>query len=905
MHLRKVGTRIHRFASLGLALFFWTNIAMHADEGAAADPRDAIWIEGETPSRSAMNRHPWWYDQVKSDVLSGGGWISNYSDKNEGTAEYDFTAITPDSYTLWIRANPSAGAKLEWKLDAGTWTLIDFKNVRGTQNIAADNKPDMRFIAWAKAGNIQLAEGKHTIAFKMAAGAERQNHGGLDCFVFTRIPFIPAGAKKPGVAKTAGGAGDWFALLADEDTFSPASVIDMSRFIPAPAGELGFLHAAGKDLKFEKAATPIKLWGCGANLEPGRYSREQLTQRIKYLRKFGVNIVREHAVFDELNTKGLLDAKKLDEFDWYFAELKRHGLYMDWSVFYHFTIGPNDGYEPELYAELSGKDRKDTYGLITVSPQLWEIRNRWVVGLLQHHNPYTGLRYVDDPALAVVEMQNEDSVFFWNPLGELANPETRKWPRHAKLLREAFATWVKKKYKTDAALKTAWGELRVGDSVNATELRCMGPWELPGEGPRGAFDKLAKRAGDYIEFLTEMQAGFYKRCESALRDAGFKAITITTAWQVGGAATDPANIFTDTIGSMIDRHNYAGGGEGVHGIKEGKVNNESHLARPGAGIFSIGMKQVETKPFSVTEWTQSPPNQWKLECAPIMAFYGLGLQGWDASYHFTQSGTRLGDGWPEMSSYRTDTPHFIGQFPALAFALYNGHVTEAPIVVARRLAVSDLFTGQDALKQDSTRGGLDAKTLAINGGTPAEAFAIGRVTVSFDGAQSESLNLDKFWDKKNKVIQSATGELTWDYGREVITVHGPKTQAVIGRTSGQMFQLPGVAISFKTPFVSTIFTPLDDLPLVQSTHVLITALAQDKQTGTQYSADTKRLEAVGTAPLLLEPVQATFRFTRGKPSRVNVLDHYGVPTGATIPAAEDGSITIDGTYRSYYYEVNW
>jgi len=45
-----------------------------------------------------------------------------------------------------------------------------------------------------------------------------------------------------------------------------------------------------------------------------------------------------------------------------------------------------------------------------------------------------------------------------------------------------------------------------------------------------------------------------------------------------------------------------------------------------------------------------------------MAFYGLGLQGWDASFHFIQSGTRLGDGWPGMSSYATDTPAYLGQF---------------------------------------------------------------------------------------------------------------------------------------------------------------------------------------------------------------------------------------------------
>ncbi|RYD81990.1 MAG: hypothetical protein EOP84_10150 [Verrucomicrobiaceae bacterium] len=427
----------------------------------------------------------------------------------------------------------------------------------------------------------------------------------------------------------------------------------MSGLIPAPAGQFGFLKASGKDLKFEKAKAPAKFWGVGANIEPNHYSREQLTQRAKYLRKFGVNIVRQHAVFDELSTDGKIDPKKLDQYDWWFAELKKHGIYSDWSVFYHFTIGPEDGYPAELYAELEGKpERKDTYGFITLSPKLWEIRNRTLTALLQHKNPYTGLRYVDDPALAVVEMQNEDSVFFWNPLGWIA--EGKKAPQHSKMLRERWAAWVRSTYKTDEALKASWGTLREGDSVTAKELHIMGPWELPGDGPRGRFPGQTKRAGDYIQFLAEMQRGFYEQCQAVIRNAGYKGVTVTTAWQVGGAATDPANTWTDTVADMIDRHNYAGGGEGGHGIKEGKVNNESHLPKPGTGIFSVGMKQVENKPFSVTEWTQSAPNQWKAECAPILAFYGMGLQGWDASFHFIQSGTRLRDGWPNMSSYASE-----------------------------------------------------------------------------------------------------------------------------------------------------------------------------------------------------------------------------------------------------------
>jgi hypothetical protein len=864
-------------------------------------PAATIWIEGESPSSSTMHRHPWWYDKVKKDVLSGGDWISNFG-KEPGEAEYRFEITEPGDYRFWVRANP-INSRLSYRLDDGQWTEINLQgDKRGQQNIADDNKFDLRFIAWSSIGKLPLKAGAHTVRFRIDSPQDR--HGGIDCFVFTTDPFVPQGTLKPGEAsqRSAAGPADWFPLLVDEDPMDPRSVIDLSSMIPAPAGQFGFLHAVGDKLQFEKAKTPIKFWGSGANVEPGGYSRQQLTQRAKYLRKYGLNAVRQHAIFDELTTKGQLDSEKLDQYDWWFAELKKHGIYTDWSIFYHFTIGSEDGYPADLYAELENQgDRKDTYGIITMSPKLWEIRNRWMTQILQHKNPYTGLRYVDDPALIAVELQNEDSIFFWNPLGWLA--EGKKMPKHSKMLRERFAAWIKAKYSDDTALKAAWGQLREGDSVSAKELQIMSPWELDGKGPRGRFASQTRRAGDYIQFLAEMQRTDFERALKAVRDAGFKGVTMTTAWQVGGAASEAANLWTDTAADMIDRHNYFGGGAGVHGISEGKVETGSHLRQPGSGIFTTAMKQVENKPFSMTEWTQSPPNQWKLECAPIFAFYGMGLQGWDASWHFTQSGTRLGDGWPDMSSYRTDTPHFIGQFPALAFAIHHGHIKEAPIAAARRLTMSDVYAGTDALKQDATKGSYDAKTMIIEGGTPLETFAIGRITASFNNGITEQADFTKYWDTTNKTIRSMTDELVWDYARQLVLVRAPKTQAILGHPGSEPISLPSVTATVKTPFVSLIFTPLDDAPLAESKRILITALAQDKQSGTRYNSDGTLLESVGTSPLLLEPVQARLKFAGSKPASITPCDHCGVPKEKKLVIEPDGSFQIDGTSQAYYYLV--
>ena len=74
------------------ALLLLPIAVLHAAEG-----DDAIWIEGEKPTKADMHRHPWWYDQVKKDVLSGGDWISNFDKDHEGTADYDFNATTADT----------------------------------------------------------------------------------------------------------------------------------------------------------------------------------------------------------------------------------------------------------------------------------------------------------------------------------------------------------------------------------------------------------------------------------------------------------------------------------------------------------------------------------------------------------------------------------------------------------------------------------------------------------------------------------------------------------------------------------------------------------------------------------------------------------------------------------------
>jgi hypothetical protein len=186
-----------------------------------------------------------------------------------------------------------------------------------------------------------------------------------------------------------------------------------------------------------------------------------------------------------------------------------------------------------------------------------------------------------------------------------------------------------------------------------------------------------------------------------------------------------------------------------------------------------------------------------------------------------------------------------------------------------------------------------------------EALAIGRVTLKVEDGQEPSYlgSLSAYWDRQAQTIRSNTGQLTWDYGGKVVTVHSDKTQGVIGFAGGRTYELPGVSVQVgPTPFISLLFTPLDNQPLIDSERILITALAQDKQYGTVYNADGTKLIETGGPPLLLEPVQATITFKGAPLTSVKVVDVYGVPTARHVERTGN-AFAIDGRYATYYYEV--
>jgi hypothetical protein len=702
---------------------------------------------------------------------------------------------------------------------------------------------------------------------------------------------------EPPSAKTVARA-DWF-------PFQPGSalepgVIGMEDWLEKPAGKHGPVQAEGDRFQFTDG-TPIKFWGVNLayaeNCAPSKADADFTAAR---LAKYGINAVRLHKFTYPADENGIGDENDstqmtpagLERLDYFSAQLREHGIYSGWSHTYGFHVTPGERSRLLAYDEIAQKLHGNTYGFINLAEDVQDLLIQMVVNLLNHKNPHTGLTYAHDPALAYLELQNEDDIFFYT------NPDAfNACPTYKKYFIERFSDWVKAKYGTQEKLAQAWGgALKPGESIAARNLVPeTSPWMFSDAHLPGTTGGERQRLLDTAQHFHELQDQFYARFVKAIRATGYRGALCGSPWQAPAMLPHYLNLASDARVGFIDRHDYFEGG--LFG---------SMLRHPGSGDLSSGLQQVANHPFSLSEWIHVYPDLINAEGPPIIAAYGLGLQGWDASFIFqSHSGPPAFDdraGWLPWGVWDADVPTQLGQFPALARMVLRGDVREGAVISTRRVSADDLASGRFNFNDRVEQKG-DVKT--FGGSVPAEALAAGRVLVEFTKTKQPSTlpELAKFRD--GSALRSNTGQLRWDTsGDGFFTINSAGTKAVVGFAGGLPQKLGDVTIALQCPFASIFLTALDPhATLATARRALLCAVARSCNTGFTYSpADNKPVDN-GYAPILLEPVQASIAFAGRKIAAVNVLDQAGCPTQRTR-AVTDGRFTIDGTKdHTLYYEI--
>jgi hypothetical protein len=258
---------------------------------------------------------------------------------------------------------------------------------------------------------------------------------------------------------------DWFDFCPPWDDATPNTITDVSHLNEKPAGKNGFIQAKGDIFVQSKnkqrirfLATNTTAWSCF----PEKQDAEKVAPRMA---KFGINLVRLHHMDNIWNIdsgssiwkrddKGALyiDPQQRDKLDYFVAQLKKHGIYVNINLKVSKVVSAADGFPDEIkdLDHFKYHKRVDRFDRLMIDHQ-----KKYAHDLLTHVNPYTKLSYVDDPAVAVVEINNENGLlgFTWGTIG--AGLEKLPQP-YLGDLEKRWNNWLKTQYKSDAQLAKAW-----------------------------------------------------------------------------------------------------------------------------------------------------------------------------------------------------------------------------------------------------------------------------------------------------------------------------------------------------------------------------------------------------------------------------------------------------------------
>ncbi|MCX8052279.1 MAG: hypothetical protein N3B12_00580 [Armatimonadetes bacterium] len=291
----------------------------------------------------------------------------------------------------------------------------------------------------------------------------------------------------------------------------------------------------------------LRIWSAQGNLLG--LTHADIDREIAIFKKRGFNGYRSLWWDPEVSdnyTPG--DNSIQDKRDYLIAALGRNGLFVWCDLLNSCQIRPehvNVIDDPVTAEEWTAavKELVGTQGYRIIQgllPLAWDERcqkiyHNYIKRVLNHKNPYNGLTYAEDPTFFCWELTNEE----WWIMRVL-------WGEHLKLpaffqknLYKKWNSWLARKYKTEKALRDAWGELLEGESLetstvmlipilgdaNATEMaKVLG---LKVEFAKTSYrpeDFSKQRAIDVIRFLAELVINYKNEAAKVFRSQGRKGL---------------------------------------------------------------------------------------------------------------------------------------------------------------------------------------------------------------------------------------------------------------------------------------------------------------------------------------------------------------------------------------------
>jgi len=680
----------------------------------------------------------------------------------------------------------------------------------------------------------------------------------------------------------------WLPFVPRPDPFDTNAALDLRFLNEKFAGEHGFVTVKDGQFFLPNANRSVRFWA--VNGPPHDLEGPALRRCARLLAKRGVNLVRLHTGY--FDKDGEVDAMKVKRTIEMVEAMKAEGIYSHLSIYFPLWLTP----KPDT-PWLQGYDGKEKpFAALLFNPAFQAQYRKWWTALLTTPGTTTGKPLVAEPAVAGLEMQNEDSFFFWTfAENNLPDPQLR-------LLEKQFGDWLVRKHGSlDTAFETWRGLTVKRDAPSEGRVGFRPLWNM--------FNQRTPRDQDTAEFLLEVQTRFYTATYQFLRKLGFKGPITASNWATASPEVfGPLEKLSYTVGDFIDRHGYFGcnhkGPAAEWSIRDGHTYSDrsalrfdaEDLTKPRQFVHPAMDPHYDGKPSMISETTWNRPNRFRSEAPLYLAAFGA-LQDSDAIVHFALDTER----WEVkpafyMQPWTLMTPAMVGQFPAAALIFRRGYVASGEVLAKINLNKDDLIRLKGTpLPQDASLDELRLKDVPPGGAEvkpgqrldPLMHYA-GRVDVTFTTAPASVTvrDLRPFIDHAKQTVTSTTKELKLDYGKGVLTLNAVRAQGVSGllKAAGPV-ETRDLAISSDMELGHIVAVPLDHQPLAISTRILLQVMSEEKASDFRteaVSATVQRIMSIGTDPWLIKALQGTVHFKRPDAAQLKVtaLDPNGYPIGS-------------------------
>ncbi len=659
-----------------------------------------------------------------------------------------------------------------------------------------------------------------------------------------------------------------------------ASPVDVSFLLDAPAGKHGFIQvkdghlATGDGQRIRLWGVNITDWSAGSRQIP---TKEDAPFWAATLARFGVNCVRFQ--FLDLETpRGLIDGTRadtraldpeaLDREDLFIAELEKRGIYIDFNLLVGRPFKAADGVED---ANLL---RQGSKGTSLYDRRLIELQKEYARELIGHLNPYTKLKYTEDPAVALIEINNENAL----NIGYRA-PSTF----YLQELTGIYNDWLAK-HRTPEEM----AQLRAITGATAdAPVRLMQWRSLAASAPRLRFATEA-------EFYNDVQHNYFAEMETYLkRTLGSKSLVIATADHSHSNSGYPVLLATMSM-DVIDGHDYWEHPETY--VRKSPMVNEPLNST----VVELSRSAIAGKPYTVSEVNDPFPNDYDGEGIPILVSYGL-LQDWDGILWYTFE-PKVDPGWKPYAGDPFDISLDPVKMPELAegaLMFLRGDVEKAQSIEQRSYSEQQVF---DSMLLPMT------ERPYFTPGFPLWLPLEQEVRISsLDGPPTQAFAENPEPDP----IVSDTHQLAWYTSPQktgLVTVNTPRTQALIGFVRANGRADSNLEVQVDNTFCSILLSSLDDKAIAESSKLLLVAGGRVENTGQEWNSAGTDVTNWGASPTVIEQVRGTLTLRHLNGARAVMLqpiDGAGQPKGRAFPATkkDDGWVMTLGEPVTTWYEI--